>query len=102
MHQSKRLPAKVQMHPPGIGCSIPDAMKYPERVTTSQRVLQGLATYRLLYGILNGWQPTVVEWKLRETAGGQRVPLKAYRDNRAALSEGPPSESKNFRCFGTH
>lgn len=66
---------------------IPDSMKYPERVTASQQVLQRLATYRLLYGVLNGWKPTVVEWKLRETAGGQRVPLSAYRDNLTRLAE---------------
>jgi lysophospholipase L1-like esterase len=65
---------------------IPDAMKYPERVTASQRVLYNLATYRLLYGLLHGWQPTVVEWKLREEAGGRRVPLSAYHDNLTRLA----------------
>ncbi|MFT5684954.1 MAG: lysophospholipase L1-like esterase [Myxococcota bacterium] len=60
---------------------IPDAMKYPERVTTGQRLLYNLATYRLLYGMMHGWQPTVVEWQLRDLAGGRRVSLSAYEAN---------------------
>jgi len=66
---------------------IPDAMKYPERVTTSQKVLYNLMTYRLLYGLVHGWQPTVVEWKLQEQPGGQRVPLNAYQANLTLFAE---------------
>ncbi len=66
---------------------IPDAMKYPERVTSRQRLLHNVSTYRLLYGMLNGWQPTVVEWRLREQGGGQRVPLSAYETNLTRLAQ---------------
>ena len=64
----------------------PDAMKFPERVTASQKALYNLAIYQVLYGLLRGWQPEVVEWQLRNDPGTRRVPLSAYRSNLIRLA----------------
>lgn len=66
---------------------IPDAMMFPERVTFLQRALNGSGLFRLLSGVLNGWRPIPVEWRLQDTAGGRRVPLSAYTSNLHQLAD---------------
>jgi lysophospholipase L1-like esterase len=66
----------------------PDALRFGPEGNPVQSVMRWSNTYRLLEGMLLGWregQP--VEWTLRESKDGRRVPLKAYKHNLATLAE---------------
>ena len=65
---------------------VPDAMAFPERVTLPQRMLGGLGLHRLLSGMIHGWRPTAVEWRLQDSSGGRRGPLSAYSSNLRQLA----------------
>gem|GEM_PF-2494157 len=65
----------------------PDAIRFGSEGNALLTVLRWSNTYRLLEGLLLGWQPAEqVGWMLSESAQGRRVPLPAYAENLDTLA----------------
>ena len=60
----------------------PDALRFRPAAAGPRELLAHSALFRLLEGILHGWQPVEeVRWRLEGGDGVRRVPLPLYRQN---------------------